>query len=93
MSKDAKIYKDKDISKQQDKVLLPFRSHVPFLLFLTSIFFLNFLGRVVLAPLMPTVERDMNMGHGRGWVPFFLHFRGLFCRAFGFRVPFIPFHP
>ena len=41
----------------------PFRSHLPSLLYLTAIFFLNFLARVVLAPLMPAIERDLNVGH------------------------------
>ena len=42
----------------------PFRSHLPSLLYLTGVFFLNFLSRIVLAPLMPTVEGDLNVGHG-----------------------------
>ena len=41
-----------------------FRTHVPLLLYLTAIFFLNFLARVVLSPLMPTIESDLNIGHG-----------------------------
>ncbi len=41
----------------------PFRSHLPSLLYLTAIFFLNFLARVALAPLMPAIERDLNVGH------------------------------
>lgn len=83
MSKDAKICKDKDISKQQDKVLLPFRSHVPFLLYLTGIYYLNFLARVVLAPLMPTVERDLNIGHGEAGSLFFFISVGYFAGLLG----------
>jgi NNP family nitrate/nitrite transporter-like MFS transporter len=33
------------------------------LLFLVGIFFLNFLARVILSPLMPTVEKDLKIGH------------------------------
>jgi NNP family nitrate/nitrite transporter-like MFS transporter len=33
------------------------------LLLLTSIFFVNFLARIVLAPLMPDVESDLNISH------------------------------
>ena len=33
------------------------------LLALTGIFFLNFIGRVVLAPLLPTMETDLGIGH------------------------------
>ena len=39
------------------------RSQMGPLLFLVGIFFLNFLARIILAPLMPAVERDMNIGH------------------------------
>lgn len=44
--------------------MVPFRSHVPSLLFLTGIFFLIFFARVVLAPLLPAIEGDLNIGHG-----------------------------
>jgi len=43
---------------------LPFSSQVPFILFLTSIFLLNFMGRIILSPLMPAVEKDLGLGHG-----------------------------
>jgi NNP family nitrate/nitrite transporter-like MFS transporter len=33
------------------------------LLFLVGIFFLNFLGRIILSPLMPAVEKDLKIGH------------------------------
>jgi NNP family nitrate/nitrite transporter-like MFS transporter len=33
------------------------------LLFLVGIFFLNFLARIILSPLMPTVEKDLKIGH------------------------------
>jgi NNP family nitrate/nitrite transporter-like MFS transporter len=42
------------------------------LLFLTGIFFLNFLSRIVLSPLMPSVEKDLRMGHGEAGSLFFL---------------------
>jgi MFS transporter, NNP family, nitrate/nitrite transporter len=41
-----------------------FRSHIPALLFLAGIFFLNFLARIILAPLLPTIEGDLHIGHG-----------------------------
>jgi len=40
-----------------------FRSHIPALLFLAGIFFLNFLARVILAPLLPAIEGDLQIGH------------------------------
>ena len=33
------------------------------LLFLVGIFFLNFISRIVLSPLLPTVEKDLKIGH------------------------------
>jgi len=44
--------------------MVTFRSHIPSLLFLTGIFFVNFLSRIVLAPLLPAIEGDLNIGHG-----------------------------
>ncbi|MCJ7663090.1 MAG: MFS transporter [Desulfobacterales bacterium] len=43
--------------------MVPFRSHIPALLFLAGIFFLNFLARVILAPLLPAIEGDLHIGH------------------------------
>lgn len=46
-----------------DGAELPFRSHIGPLIFLTGIFFLNFLSRVVMAPLMPSLEEDLGINH------------------------------
>ena len=40
-----------------------FRSQMGPLFFLVGIFFLNFLSRIILAPLMPTIEKDLKVGH------------------------------
>jgi MFS family permease len=40
-----------------------FRSHIPALLFLAGIFFVNFLSRIILAPLLPAIEGDLHIGH------------------------------
>lgn len=42
------------------------------LLFLVGIFFLNFLSRIILSPLMPTVEKDLNVGHDEAGSLFFM---------------------
>jgi NNP family nitrate/nitrite transporter-like MFS transporter len=42
----------------------PFHSGLPPLLFLAGIFFLNFLSRIILAPLLVTVEQDLHLSHG-----------------------------
>jgi NNP family nitrate/nitrite transporter-like MFS transporter len=42
------------------------------LLFLVGIFSLNFLGRIILSPLMPAVEKDLKIGHDEAGSLFFL---------------------
>ncbi len=46
-----------------DSAPAPFRSQIGPLLFLVGVFFLNFLGRIVLSPLMPNIEKDLKIGH------------------------------
>jgi NNP family nitrate/nitrite transporter-like MFS transporter len=42
----------------------PFRSALPHLLLLTSIFFLNFIARVVFSPLLPEIVESLGLDHG-----------------------------
>lgn len=42
-----------------------FRSRIGPILLLVSIFFLNFLGRIVLAPLLPAIEEDLSISHAQ----------------------------
>jgi NNP family nitrate/nitrite transporter-like MFS transporter len=42
------------------------------LLFLVGIFFLNFISRIVLSPLLPTVEEDLKIGHDEAGSLFFM---------------------
>ncbi len=49
-----------------------FRSQMAPLLFLVGIFYLNFIGRIVLSPMMPTVEKDLNVGHDEAGSLFFM---------------------
>ena len=48
------------------------------LLFLAFIFLLNFTGRVIFAPLMPTLERDIAITHSQAGTLFFLIILGYF---------------
>jgi len=48
------------------------------ILFLTGIFFLNFLSRIVLSPLMPVIEKDLKIGHGEAG-SFFLLISAGYC--------------
>jgi NNP family nitrate/nitrite transporter-like MFS transporter len=49
-----------------------FRSQMAPLLFLVGIFLLNFIARIVLSPMMPTVEKDLNVGHDEAGSLFFM---------------------
>lgn len=49
-----------------------FLPHIGPILFLVGIFFINFLSRVILSPLMPTVEKDLGIGHDEAGAFFFL---------------------
>jgi len=42
------------------------------LLFLVGIFFLNFISRIVLSPLLPSVEKDSRIGHEEAGAFFFI---------------------
>jgi NNP family nitrate/nitrite transporter-like MFS transporter len=48
-----------------------FRSQARPILFLVGIFFLNFLSRIILSPLMPTIETDLDISHGEAGSFFF----------------------
>jgi NNP family nitrate/nitrite transporter-like MFS transporter len=47
-------------------------SNLPPLFFLTGIFFLNFFSRIVFAPLLPTMEQELHLGHKEAGVLFLL---------------------
>jgi NNP family nitrate/nitrite transporter-like MFS transporter len=62
---------------------VPFRAYVPFILYLTGIAYLNFLSRIILSPLMPTVETDLNIGHAEAGYLFFCVSVGFFPGLLG----------
>ena len=49
-----------------------FRSQVGPVFFFTAIFLLNFVSRVILSPLLPTIEKELAIGHGQAGFFFFL---------------------
>jgi len=55
-----------------------FSTHLGPLLLLTAIFFLSFLARIILAPLLPTIEADLGIGHGQAGSLFLLISIGYF---------------
>jgi NNP family nitrate/nitrite transporter-like MFS transporter len=60
-----------------------FRTNVGPLVLLTAIFFLNFITRIVFAPLMPEIEKDLGISHGTAGSLFFLISIGYFITLFG----------
>jgi NNP family nitrate/nitrite transporter-like MFS transporter len=53
------------------------------LLFLALIFFLNFMARIILAPLMPAMKIDLGVGHGEAGSLFLLISLGYFITLLG----------
>ena len=53
------------------------------LLILTSIFFLNFIARIMLAPLIPEIEKNFNLTHAEAGALFFLISLGNFITLTG----------
>ncbi len=57
-----------------------FRSQLGAILFLMTIFFLNFISRIVIAPMMPTMEEDLSLDHAQAGLLFLLIALG-YCLA------------
>jgi NNP family nitrate/nitrite transporter-like MFS transporter len=72
-----------DIIDYQEFLMDPFRSHIPSLLFLAGIFFLNFLSRIFLAPLLPAIEGNLHIGHGEAGSFFLFISLGYFVGLLG----------
>ena len=67
-----------DAGTKQPQLQKAFRDRLPPLLLLTAIFFVNFLARIVLAPLMPAVESDLGLSHAEAGSFFLLVSLGYF---------------
>ncbi|MCK5553090.1 MAG: MFS transporter [Deltaproteobacteria bacterium] len=61
----------------------PFRTYVPFLIYLSAIFYLTFLARIFLSPLLPTIESNLNIGHAEAGSLFFFISAGYFPGLLG----------
>ncbi|MBW1968133.1 MAG: MFS transporter [Desulfobacterales bacterium] len=60
-----------------------FRSQLTPLLLVTSIFLLNFTGRLIPAPLLPTIEKDLGLSHGNAGSLFLFLSMGYFLSLLG----------
>jgi NNP family nitrate/nitrite transporter-like MFS transporter len=72
-----------DSIKNMNKSSAPLSSQVVPLILITGIFFLNFISRIILAPLMPTIENDLGIGHGEAGALFFMISLGYFAALMG----------
>lgn len=62
---------------------IPFRSQLGPLIILTIIFYLNFVSRIILAPLLPNIETDLNITHGEAGAFFLMISLGYFPSMMG----------
>ena len=60
-----------------------FRTYLGPLLILTSIFFINFISRIIPAPLLPKIEADLNISHAQAGSIFLLISIGYFLALIG----------
>ena len=61
----------------------PFGKRLGPILFLTVLFFLGFIGRVIFAPLMPSLEKELGMSHGQAGSLFLMVSLGFFAAQIG----------
>ncbi len=60
-----------------------FASHLPWILFLTSLFLINFLARVLFSPLLPAIEKELKIGHSAAASLFIYLSSGYFIALLG----------
>lgn len=68
--------RDSALSKRMEASSISFLSRMGPLLLLAWIFFLNILARLILSPMMPTIEKDLQIGHGEAGFFFFTLYLG-----------------
>ena len=66
-----------------ERPLRSFRSYLYPLLLLTFIFFINFMARIIQAPLMPAIEQDLTLSHAEAGSLFFSLSIGYFITLMG----------
>jgi NNP family nitrate/nitrite transporter-like MFS transporter len=54
----------------------PFRAQLGPVFFLAAIFFVNFVSRIILSPLLPTIEKELAISHSQSGFLFFLSSAG-----------------
>jgi NNP family nitrate/nitrite transporter-like MFS transporter len=75
--------KPSDASRSENNTDLSFLKQLGALLFLASIFFLNFVSRITPAPLAPHIEMDLNLTHADTGALFLMISLGYFITLIG----------
>ena len=58
--------------RRQNHVTEPFWPQLGPVVFLAVIFLINFIARIILSPLLPTIEKELGISHGQAGSFFFL---------------------
>jgi len=77
------VDKDKRSNETSQDPNIPFRSQLGSLVVLAIIFYLNFVSRIILAPLLPNIEQDLNITHGEAGAFFLMISLGYFPSMMG----------
>jgi NNP family nitrate/nitrite transporter-like MFS transporter len=68
---------------QPNEAAAPFWLHLGPVFFFVLIFFINFIGRMILSPLLPTIEKELAISHGQAGLFFFLMSAGYLVGLLG----------
>jgi NNP family nitrate/nitrite transporter-like MFS transporter len=77
------VDKDNRASETSRDPNIPFRSQLGPVIVLTIIFYLTFVSRIILAPLLPNIEQELNITHGEAGAFFLLISLGYFASMMG----------
>jgi MFS transporter, NNP family, nitrate/nitrite transporter len=78
MTKRRGLFVDPYVSDKECPVPEPFRANLGRILFVSALFFLSFMGRFILAPLMPTIEQKLNITYSQSGSLFLMISLGFF---------------
>jgi NNP family nitrate/nitrite transporter-like MFS transporter len=73
------IIVDPNVSDKECPIPAPFRPNLGRILFISALFFLSFMGRFIFAPLMPTIEHELDITHSQAGSLFLMISFGFFA--------------
>ena len=78
LTKQREVFLDSSVADKECPAPEPFRANLGRILFISVLFFLSFMGRFILAPLMPTIEQKFHITHGQSGSLFLMISLGFF---------------